>query len=195
MRDYYTTGEAAKLLGVCVRTIQVWAEQGTIISRKTDGGHRRLSKNSVDAIRKEKFTSARNQSSTLSNNSNSILIVDDSKSDSYLTQKVVRKAFPDAKIVEAADGYEALLKIGQLRPQIIFLDLRMPHMDGFQVLDTLQRNSSLVNQIYVCTSYSEAEIANYGTIPEIVTRVFHKPIDVKLMIDVLTENSPFEAIR
>jgi excisionase family DNA binding protein len=46
-----TTREAAVLLGVSVRTVQTWVEEGAIDSWKTPGGHRRLRKSAVAALR------------------------------------------------------------------------------------------------------------------------------------------------
>jgi excisionase family DNA binding protein len=39
----YTTGDAAKILGVTLRTVQIWAEGGKLKSFATPGGHRRIS--------------------------------------------------------------------------------------------------------------------------------------------------------
>lgn len=47
--DILTTAEAAKLLGVSIRTVQLWVEGGTLASWKTPGGHRRVRRASVEA--------------------------------------------------------------------------------------------------------------------------------------------------
>jgi CheY-like chemotaxis protein len=43
-------------------------------------------------------------------------------------------------LIEAADGQEGLRRAVEDRPQAILLDLIMPGMDGFEVLDQLKRN-------------------------------------------------------
>src|ERR1043166_41871 len=70
-----------------------------------------------------------------------IVIVDDEP----LARDRVRdllKFHRDAKIVgEARNGQEAIQTITLLQPDIVFLDVQMPDMDGFEVLKSLDSNS------------------------------------------------------
>jgi two-component system LytT family response regulator len=52
---------------------------------------------------------------------------------------------------EAADGEEAVAMIESLRPDVVLLDVQMPEMDGFQVLDALEEGSAPV--IVFVTAY------------------------------------------
>jgi two-component system, LytTR family, response regulator len=65
------------------------------------------------------------------------LIVDDEP----IARRVLREeleSFPGVVVAgEAADGEEALLKIAALRPEVVFLDLQMPGMSGFDVVRNL----------------------------------------------------------
>ena len=55
------------------------------------------------------------------------------------------KAHPDAEIAgEASNGLEAIEKIEQLRPDLVFLDIQMPGLDGFGVLRSLVRKPLVV---------------------------------------------------
>ena len=65
------------------------------------------------------------------------LIVDDEP----IARRVLREGlelFPDVQVVgDAADGKEALQKIATLQPDVVFLDLQMPVMSGFEVVRNL----------------------------------------------------------
>src|ERR1700681_387187 len=65
------------------------------------------------------------------------LIVDDEP----IARRVLREElelFPEVLVVgEAGDGKEALQKIANLRPDVVFLDLQMPVMSGFEVVRNL----------------------------------------------------------
>jgi two-component system LytT family response regulator len=65
------------------------------------------------------------------------LIVDDEP----IARRVLREGlelFPDVQVVgDAADGKEALQKIAKLQPDVVFLDLQMPVMSGFEVVRNL----------------------------------------------------------
>lgn len=68
----------------------------------------------------------------------SILVVDDSP----MARKMLIKALPaqwQVTIAQAGNGQEALAAYRSGKVDIMFLDLTMPEMDGFQVLETLQR--------------------------------------------------------
>lgn len=48
---YCTTAEAARSLGVSIRTIQLWVDGGVLTAWKTVGGHRRILLDSVERFR------------------------------------------------------------------------------------------------------------------------------------------------
>ncbi|MBS7611468.1 helix-turn-helix domain-containing protein [Candidatus Bathyarchaeota archaeon] len=52
-KEWYTTGEAAKILGVSFRTVKRWIYSGKISVTKTVGGHHRVSREVVDRLRSE----------------------------------------------------------------------------------------------------------------------------------------------
>lgn len=48
---YCTTAEAARSLGVSIRTIQLWVDDGVLSAWKTVGGHRRITLDSLNKLR------------------------------------------------------------------------------------------------------------------------------------------------
>ncbi len=69
-----------------------------------------------------------------------ILAVDDEKHIVRLVQvNLERQGY---EVVTANDGKEALEKVESERPDLVVLDVMMPYMDGFEVLQNLRRNSS-----------------------------------------------------
>ena len=65
------------------------------------------------------------------------ILVDDEKS-SRTSLKKLLKAYPQIEIIdEASDGVEAVEKIEAAKPDLIFLDIQMPGLNGFDVLRTL----------------------------------------------------------
>ena len=79
----------------------------------------------------------------------SILLVDDSSDDVAIAMRALRRAGVPAEVHTARSGREALEVLhlwgspadGQpLEPTVIFLDLKMPQVDGFEVLERLRRS-------------------------------------------------------
>ncbi|HEX8982758.1 MAG TPA: response regulator [Ktedonobacterales bacterium] len=67
-----------------------------------------------------------------------ILVVDDSWTDLTLIATSLRETGFD--VVIAADGEEALEKVGTERPQCVVLDVVLPKLNGFQVCRKLKQN-------------------------------------------------------
>jgi len=171
--DVYTTREAARRLGVSLRTVQLWVESGTLPAWKTMGGHRRISREVVDRLVREQEVSLEvgpaDQRLT-------ILVVEDEESLRKLyEQKLLSWDLP-LEILTAANGYEALLMIGDKRPDLLIADLSMPGMDGFRMIRTLSSAKEFRDlEIIVVTALDGTEIEQRGGLPEGI-RVLRKPI-------------------
>lgn len=63
---------------------------------------------------------------------------------------------------EAADGREALEQIQQLKPQVAVLDIRMPGLDGTQVLSAMRRDGVETEVLFI-SAFMEPELA-YKTV-------------------------------
>ncbi len=67
-----------------------------------------------------------------------VLIVDDQTLVRQGIRSLLELADEISVVGEAADGLEALARIGTLRPDVVLLDLRMPRLDGIGVLEALR---------------------------------------------------------
>lgn len=173
-QDTCTTREAAALLGISLRTAQLWVEDGSLQAWKTPGGHRRILRTSVDALLRQR-PGAEPGSSLFD-----ILVVEDDPILLKLYEK--RLATPDSRVRLAADGYSGLVRMGEARPRLLITDLMMPGVDGFQMLRILDRNGTLADtEVIVVSSLSPEEIRARGGLPERVT-VFPKPLDISRLL-------------
>ncbi len=83
-----------------------------------------------------------------------VLLVDDENSARRRLARLL-DAFPDVEIVgEARDGLEALSNIESLKPDLVFLDIRMPELDGFGVVRAIPSTMKMPLVIFA-TSYDE----------------------------------------
>lgn len=165
-----TTRQAANLLNVSLRTVQLWSESGVLSAWKTAGGHRRISTQSVDKIRHEQYLAAGPDPDA---RKLTIVIVEDDPLYVELYQLKIAAWRLPAVVAVANDGFEALLMIGKLSPQIVIADLGMPGMDGFQMIRSLEENSVEL-ELIVITGLSDREIKRSGSLPEKV-KVLKKP--------------------
>src|SRR6476619_8473137 len=59
-----------------------------------------------------------------------VMVIDDSKTIRRTAETLLKRE--GAEVVTATDGFEALAKIADHQPQIIFVDIMMPRLDGYQ---------------------------------------------------------------
>lgn len=69
-----------------------------------------------------------------------VMIIDDSKTIRRTAETLLKKEGCD--VITATDGFEALSKITDSRPDIIFIDIMMPRLDGYQTCALIKRNKS-----------------------------------------------------
>ncbi|MEE5990239.1 MAG: EAL domain-containing protein [Lachnospiraceae bacterium] len=84
-----------------------------------------------------------------------MLIVDDSKTNRAILHSIFEK---DYELTEASDGLEASTLLKQKNFSVIILDLNMPNMDGFQLLDMLNADPKLKNiPVIINTQFGQEE--------------------------------------
>lgn len=86
-----------------------------------------------------------------------VLCVDDSAADLSIMQKILSGA--NINVVFASNGKEAILSAKTERPDLIFLDIIMPDMDGFAVIRELQKYPEMktIPVIFVSSKSQKAD--------------------------------------
>ncbi|RLA12397.1 MAG: response regulator [Gammaproteobacteria bacterium] len=69
-----------------------------------------------------------------------VMVIDDSKTIRRSAETLLRKA--GCEVVTAIDGFEALAKITVHKPDIIFVDIMMPRLDGYQTCALIKNNQA-----------------------------------------------------
>jgi len=72
-----------------------------------------------------------------------VMVIDDSKTIRRTAETLLRKE--GCEVVTATDGFEALAKISDQQPQIIFVDIMMPRLDGYQTCALIKNNQMFRN--------------------------------------------------
>lgn len=67
-----------------------------------------------------------------------VMVIDDSKTIRRTAETLLKKEGCD--VVTATDGFEALAKIADHQPKIIFVDIMMPRLDGYQTCALIKNN-------------------------------------------------------
>jgi twitching motility two-component system response regulator PilG len=67
-----------------------------------------------------------------------VMVIDDSKTIRRTAETLLKKA--GCEVITATDGFEALSKITDQNPDVIFIDIMMPRLDGYQTCALIKNN-------------------------------------------------------
>jgi excisionase family DNA binding protein len=177
-RKFCTTREAAELLGISLKTAQLWSESGLLEAWRTEGGHRRIYRDSVSRLLLGGGVAkpADTESAALPSEAFRILVAEDDETLRKLYTFRLRIWPLAPQVTVAPSGIAALLEIGRRPPDLLITDLKMPEMDGFRMLQTLRQMPELASmKIVIVTGLDKEEISANGGLPEGI-QVFPKPI-------------------
>jgi excisionase family DNA binding protein len=158
-----------------VRTVQLWVEKGKLRAWKTVGGHRRILRQSVEEALQDR---QREISPDAAVTTLRVLLVEDDPVMQTYYGALFEILNSDAELVFAADGFEGLVELGKISPQLMLVDIDMPNMDGITMLNRIRdRGLADDTRIAIVSALSEEDIAARGGVPE-GTPVYSKPLSV-----------------
>ena len=124
-----TTGLAAAHCQVSTPTVKTWIREGRLRAYKTPGGHARIA---VDEF--QRFLQRHQMPAYPTAPPPAVvLVVDDEPQVVDMLVELLAHHPRGFKIETASDGYEALIKLGSLRPALLILDAMMPKLDGIEL--------------------------------------------------------------
>ena len=181
---FCTTREAASLLGIAIGTAQLWVDNGTLVGWRTAGGHRRVTRDSIEKIlfKETGVPVARHLPPAVE--PLRILAVEDDRNLRLLYETVLPN-WPMAPYVKITDnGINALLCIEEMRPDLLLVDLGITGVDGFEMLKILRKHAQYnCIEVVVVTGMGPAEIANRGGLPPNIV-VLPKPVFMDQLLDI-----------
>lgn len=177
-KEFCTTLEAAEALGVTRRTVQLWVDSKVLHAWKTPGGHMKIPVAAVNQLlsqRKKTIELAEQEDPQAFN----ILYVEDDEAQQRLLSSLFSKSQIKVNMHLANNGFEGLFSLGNNMPDLLISDLKMPGMDGFEMLRYLKARKSHKNlNIIAFTSMNIEEVEDHGGLPDGV-KLFLKPINFK----------------
>lgn len=152
----YTTGEIAALCHVTINAVKKWIASGKIEAFKTPGGHFRVNHEDFMTFL-ERFKL--DVKEDIFPERKKILIIDDEQDIVEFIKGALESMDRGFLIETAGDGYEALIKVGDFKPELLVLDIRMPKIDGFEVCRRIKGdNGTRQIKILAVTAYGNDDI-------------------------------------
>jgi two-component system, OmpR family, response regulator len=152
-----SVGQVAEICRVSKKTVLNWIYDGALKAFTTYGGHYRVWPANV-----KKFLDSAGMDipfDYVDDLTTHILIIDDDNDYTQMLKSAINAELPTVEVVTTDDGYEGLMLIGDIKPQLVILDIKMPKVDGFQVLELLRnrKNEHQDMKVLVISGYLDAE--------------------------------------
>ena len=174
--SYCGTSYAARVLGLSIGTVQALVEKRELVAWKTQGGHRRISLSSL-----RNYQARHNLSTQLPTIQNQellrVLVIDDDELTRIMLKTTLERLDMEIDVHTYDSAVDALLDLTIWRPQLILTDLRMPLMNGFEFIKSVNKHPLYRDIAIVAMSgLSLAEVDALGGLPDGV-QYMQKPID------------------
>jgi len=138
MKRSLTTGEVARLCGVNHRTVLRWIKAGYIEAFQLPGrGDNRVPIDDCVRFLREHDIPVPEELAEAARPKRALVVEDDKAMAAYLQRLLDREGF---MVDIAYDGFQAGATLGTMRPDLLVLDLRIPRLDGFEVLKFVKQN-------------------------------------------------------
>lgn len=182
--EEWSTVEVARRLGLAVRSVQLMVDRGELEAWKTPGGHRRISRLSVERWLAERQAGARVAPAGAPQPAAQprargqrprVLLIEDSRHFQNLVSLLVRSRFPEVELHLADDGIAGLAMAGKIEPDVLLVDILLPGIDGATLITGLRSHPAFArSRLIVVTSLEGAELEPYAFALDGLP-VLHKP--------------------
>lgn len=141
-RSFFTTFEISQICGVNPTTVQNWVKGKKLKAFQTPGGHRRVRREDLVAFMNEFGMPL---PAELAQDPPLVMIVDDERDIIEMLEDLMKSGDGDVSVAGAQSGVEALLMIGERKPDLLILDIMMPGMNGYEVCQKLKSSPGTQN--------------------------------------------------
>lgn len=161
-KKVFSAHEVANFCDVVNQTAINWIRQGHLDAYTTPGGQYRVYADVLarfmqkqgmrmpDEVREILAEQARIEQ---------VLIVDDDQDLNDLIKQFLDKRYPDFKVNQAYDGYDAGKAIFEYKPDVVLLDINLPGVDGYKLCRQIKADENLSRPIVVAiTGMDEPEV-------------------------------------
>jgi len=136
----YTTGEVANIVGVNFRTVSRWIDKGIMKGYKIPGrGDHRVTEGGLLNFLKENNIPIPGDMIKPKEQKRILVVDDEPEMANAIKRVLIRSGY---KVATANNGFQAGLQLQRFTPNLITLDLKMPLVDGHEVIEEVKRNNT-----------------------------------------------------
>jgi excisionase family DNA binding protein len=176
----FTTYEIAKFCDVYPSSVINWINDGKLKAYSTPGGHHRVTREDLLKFLKQFNIPI---PAELAGQEKRVLIVDDDIELARIIEKALRKHAKDIQTEVCHSGVDALIRIGQVVPDLVILDIVLPKMDGCQVCKILKTRPETRAIKIIGISGKSVPLTDKNLSEYQVDAYYRKPLDLAALLD------------
>ncbi|SIP86850.1 DNA binding domain-containing protein, excisionase family [Alkalispirochaeta americana] len=190
----FSAHEVANICGVVNQTAINWIDKGHLEAYTTPGGQYRVYADILAKfLQKQGMRLPDELKQILAEQARieQVLIVDDDNDFNDLVKQFLDKRYPDYKVNQAFDGYDAGKAISEFKPDVVLLDINLPGVDGFKLCRQIKSDDNLSRPIVVTITGMADDGTRERALEAGADAFLQKPIDVEslpALIEELAEN-------
>ena len=139
-RNFFSTGQIGKICGVSIATVQKWIDAGEMESFRiplTDAGRRVPRESLLTFMRKYKVPTDELEPKP----SYRVLVAQEDSELRNQVERILGGLNKPIKVVTVGEGVETLVRIGDIKPDLLVFDLRLTGMDGMKMIEFLKTST------------------------------------------------------
>lgn len=199
---WLTTFQVAKLVGVSPPTVVNWVNAGLLSASRTPGGHRRIRREELSRFAKDQgytlppsFSEPEAEREVVEPPRVPHVLVVDDEEDFCLLMQTWLQGRAGWAVSVAYSGFAAGLAVARNTPDLILMDIQMPDMDGFTVLQTLRQDPHTRHiPVLACTALRDVH-AEARALSDGFDGWLEKPLRLEALIEQLTPFLSLSAAR
>jgi excisionase family DNA binding protein len=178
----FTSHEVGTLLQMDPSSVVKWVNDGLLPAYRTPGGHRRIRQSDLLAFLRSHGMYVPPE---LNAGVVRVLVVDDDSALLSALQRSVKSHKDQLEVTTATSGIDALVKVGTMRPDALVIDVHMPDVNGFDVLEQLKSNPDTKSiEVVMMSGKTTAELEKKARSLGAIA-LLAKPVTATNLVDLL----------
>ncbi|TVR72647.1 MAG: response regulator [Spirochaetaceae bacterium] len=194
----FSAHEVANICGVVNQTTINWIDKGHLDAFRTPGGQYRVYPDVLARfLQKQNMRLPEELKQILAEQAriDQILIVDDDQEFNNLLKRFMGAQYPEAKVTQAFDGYDAGRAIPESQPDLVFLDINLPGVDGYKLCRHIKEDENLTRPLVVMVTGESDPDAEARSTEAGADAFLVKPIDMDALPDLIGKLSESRATK
>ncbi len=186
----YSALEVANICGVVNQTAINWIKSGHLKAFITPGGQYRVYTDDLIAFLESRGMRIPDELENVVEEKLSwkdILVVDDDKELNNMLKRFLDRKFPECKIHQAFDGFEAGQIMTEHVPAVILLDINLPGIDGHKLCQKLKSDGAGESPMIIAITGMNDPVEEQEMMKNGADAFFAKPLDLERLNQTMNE--------